>query len=59
MSLQKGEGAANGGSRNAQLFCGTTQSAGFSRSNEDYDVIGMVLEQPKLPNPSCFIEFEV
>jgi hypothetical protein len=56
--LKTSEGAANGGSRNAELFCGSTQSASFGGSNEDYDVIGIVLDQLKLPlpKPSSFIE---
>ena len=38
------EGAANGGSGNAEFFCGTTQSAGLRGSNEHHNVIGIVLE---------------
>src|ERR1700683_5275070 len=38
------EGAANGGSRNSEFFCGTTQSAGLSGSNKHHNVIGIVLE---------------
>jgi hypothetical protein len=38
------EGAANGGSGNSEFFCGTTQSAGLSGSNEHHNVIGIILE---------------
>jgi hypothetical protein len=43
--LKMSKGAANGGSGNSEFFCGTTQSAGFSGSNEHHNVIGIVLER--------------
>jgi hypothetical protein len=42
--LKTSKGAANGGSGNSEFFCGTTQSAGLSGSNEHHNVIGIVLE---------------
>ena len=38
------EGAAHRGSGNSEFFCGTTQSAGLSGSNEHHNIIGIVLE---------------
>ena len=44
--FKSSEGAAHGGSRNSELFCGTTQRARLSGSNEHHNIIG-IIEQSK------------
>jgi hypothetical protein len=45
------EGAADGGYGNSEFFCGTTQSASLSGSNEHHNIVGIVLGQSKMPFP--------